>query len=76
MRRTNQLRQQDAVDKRSRWWRDGIVCGCIGAFIGMMFSGMNSVEPAWGIAGWSVGSAVLGAIYGDRFLAWIQWSWY
>lgn len=73
MRRVDQLRRQDVLDRRSRWWRDGLLCGCIGAFIGLLFSYICSVESLWMITGWGVGCAVLGAIFGDRFLILLKW---
>jgi hypothetical protein len=73
MNRIDQYRRQDLLNQRSRWWRDGIACGLIGAFIGLLFSYIGSVGSLWMIATWSIGLGVLGAIFGDRVLLWCKW---
>ena len=72
MNRIKQLRQQDISDARTRWWRDGLTCAAIGAFVGMIFAWVYSPEPAWTIAGFGLGAGIAGAIFGDRVLRWLQ----
>ena len=57
----------------TRWWRDGLVCACIGALgglIGTVLSGSLLVLPIATMTG-----GILGAIFGDRILPFLQCFW-
>ena len=73
MKRIDQVRHQASLEHRSRWWRDGLVCGLVGAAAGAIGSvtfGMDAfmLVPIAGGAG-----AVLGAVFGDRVLPLFNW---
>ena len=57
----------------TRWWRDGLVCACIGALgglIGSVVYGSLLVLPIATAAG-----GILGAVFGDRILPFLQCFW-
>ena len=73
MNRIEQLRQQDILDKRSRWWRDGLVCAFVGALAGLVGSFTFATGSFWLIPAASAAGGVLGAVFGDRILPLFNW---
>lgn len=72
MHRIKQLRRQDAFDRRSRWWREGLVCALIGAFVGFSRRGFDARRFVLACTDLGVVTGVLGAIFGDRVLLWLK----
>ncbi|MGK0202286.1 MAG: uncharacterized BrkB/YihY/UPF0761 family membrane protein [Planctomycetota bacterium] len=73
MNRIEKSRKQDVADRRSRWWRDGLVCAFVGALAGLVGSVTFSVGSPWLIPVASATGGVLGAIFGDRILPFFNW---
>ena len=68
MYRIKQLRRQDALDQRSRWWRDGFVCALVSALAGLILTWRLSLGSLWLVLGAAIVGGVFGAIFGDRIL--------
>ena len=55
-----------AADRRSRWWRDGLLMLGVGAFIGVIVVFVRGWDPWLTIGAFALGLGVLGAVFGPR----------
>ncbi|MCA8954358.1 MAG: hypothetical protein KDE27_32930 [Planctomycetes bacterium] len=67
--RIKKLRETREEERRTRWFRDGLLCASVGAGAGLIWSIFFGTP--WCIPIFAFVGGVLGAAFGDRALAWI-----